>query len=248
MRAEVPLILMAKAPLPGAVKTRMQPGLSAAAAAELAHVMLVRTVARARRHWRGEVVLCAAPDAAHPLFAELADEYALRLATQRGAGLGARMLAALRAGIARAGCAAVMGCDVPHCPGEALARAYELLARGENPVGPAADGGFYLLGLQCADAALFRGVDWDGGAQLRQVRARAARRGIALTELQCLRDIDRYADLEWLAAQDASYARFITPPAAPKNPAKPPAAPIKSTAPPPTAHPTTPSTPPAPRP
>jgi len=210
MRADAaPLLcLMAKAPLPGTVKTRMQPGLSAAAAAELARLMLAHTAARARRHWPGEIVLCAAPDAAHPLFAELAGEYGLRLAGQSGAGL---------AGIARAGCAAVMGCDVPHCPGEVLAQAYDLLARGENPLGPAADGGFYLLGLQRADDALFRGIDWDGGAQLEQVRARAARCGIAFTELQCLRDIDRYADLEWLAAQDASYARFIAPAAAPRQ-------------------------------
>ena len=203
------LCLMAKAPLPGAVKTRMQPDLSAARAAELARMMLEQTAENARSHWPGEIVLCASPDAAHPLFAALAKRHGMRLAAQRGADLGARMLSALRA--ARAGRAAVMGCDVPHCPGEVLARAFDLLARGENPVGPAADGGFYLLGLQRADDELFRGIDWDGGAQLAQVRARASRRGVALAELPRLRDIDHYADLQWLAAHDASYARFTAP-------------------------------------
>ncbi|MDA7972858.1 MAG: hypothetical protein MPK10_09920, partial [Gammaproteobacteria bacterium] len=74
-----------------------------------------------------------------------------------------------------------------------------------------ADVGFYLLGLQRADDELFRDVDWGGGGQLAQGRARASRRGVALGELPRLRDIDRYADLQWLAAHDASYARFTAP-------------------------------------
>lgn len=207
-RANFPLFLMAKPPQPGRAKTRMSPPLSAARAAELARKMLAQSAARACRHWRGEVVLCAA--AAHPVFAELAERHAIRVTRQpRNADLGARMLHALQGGIAAAGRAAVMGCDVPHFPGAMLARAHALLARGENAVGPAADGGFYLLGLQRAEETLFAGVDWNGASPLAQLSARAKILGMQFTALPELRDIDRYADLEWLAAREPAYQTFL---------------------------------------
>ena len=207
----IPLYLMAKAPLPGAVKTRMRPHLAPHQSAQLARLMLRQSVETARRHWPGEVALCVLPDARHPAFAQLAAEHQLEVTAQTGADLGAKMLAALQRGGARAGCAAVMGCDVPHCPGAVLATAHALLARGGNPVGPARDGGFYLLGLQRAAAidALFNGVDWRAPATLDAVRARAATAGVRLRDLPTLRDIDHYPDLQWLAGVDAAYRPFV---------------------------------------
>lgn len=210
----VPLCLMAKAPVAGAVKTRMHPQLDAAHAADLARLMLEQTVAVARCHWPGVVTLCVSPDPSHPAFTQLADQHHLAITTQINADLGARMLAALRQGIADAGAAAVMGCDVPHCSGEILARAHALLVGGENPIGAAQDGGFYLLGLQRDDAvragdALFGGVKWSSATALAEVRARAATAGVDFHALPTLRDIDHYADLEWLASIDDAYKRFV---------------------------------------
>ena len=219
----MPLYLMAKAPVPGEVKTRMAPRLGPEQSAQLAHLMLAQTVATACRHWPGVVTLCVWPDPDHPAFTRLADKHGIKVTTQIDADLGARMMAALKQGIADAGGAAVMGCDVPHCPGEILARAHALLVGGENPLGPAADGGFYLLGLRPgadADAdetdveespldALFSGVRWGGSAQLDEVRARATVAGLRFCELPTLRDIDRYPDLEWLAGIDDAYKRFV---------------------------------------
>ena len=218
----MPLYLMAKAPVPGKVKTRMAPRLGPEQSAQLAHLMLAQTVAAACRHWPGVVTLCVWPDPDHPAFTQLAAKHGIKITTQIDADLGARMMAALKRGIADAGGAAVMGCDVPHCPGEILARAHALLVGGENPLGPAADGGFYLLGLRPgadADAdetdveespldALFSGVHWGGSAQLDEVRARATVAGLRFCELPTLRDIDRYPDLEWLAGIDDAYKRF----------------------------------------
>ncbi len=202
---------MAKAPTPGEVKTRMGPQLGPRQSAQLARRMLEQSVATACRHWPGEVTLWVWPDAGHPVFARLAGKHRhrLTLAIQPDADLGARMMQALKTGIARAGCAAVMGCDVPQCPGAVLAEAHALLVRGENPLGAAEDGGFYLLGLQRADDALFSGVRWGGGAALAEVRARARGAGLRFAELPRLRDIDRYPDLEWLAGIDAAYRRFL---------------------------------------
>ncbi|MGI9311302.1 MAG: TIGR04282 family arsenosugar biosynthesis glycosyltransferase, partial [bacterium] len=139
----IPLCLMAKAPRAGEVKTRMQPQLAPVQSAALALLMLRQTAATARRHWPGEVTLCAWPDGDDPALAAIADAHRLAVVRQADADLGARMLQALRPGVARAGAAAVIGCDVPHCAGSVLAAAHASLARGENPFGAASDGGFY---------------------------------------------------------------------------------------------------------
>lgn len=214
-RGPLPLLLFAKAPRAGEVKTRMRPHLTADAAAQLARKMLEDTVAGACAHWPGEVALCVRPRADAPVFAELAARHGIAVTVQTGADLGARMLNALSAGIARAGAAAVMGCDVPQCPAAVLAAAHALLVRGENPVGGCADGGFYLLGVRRAPAALFAGVEWSGAAVLATVRARAAAAGITLTDLPKLRDIDRPADLRWLASVAPAYRRFVELPESP---------------------------------
>lgn len=207
----IPLYLFAKAPRAGAVKTRMQPQLDAESAAQLAQFMLEQTAANACANWPGEVALCVWPPRVdEPAFTALAARYGITVTAQTGTDLGARMRHALDGGIAGAGAAAVMGCDVPHCPGAALAQAHAALARGENPVGAATDGGFYLLGLQRAEPALFAGVDWRGPAVLAEVRARAANAGVQLTDLPRLRDIDRYEDLQWLARIAPAYRRFVT--------------------------------------
>ncbi|MGI9310840.1 MAG: hypothetical protein ACR2P7_04805, partial [bacterium] len=80
----------------------------------------------------------------------------------------------------------------------------------------ASDGGFYLLGLGRdglrrldARGESFDGIAWGGAEVAAQVRARARDAGMRFAELPMLRDIDRYADLEWLADQDHAYRQFI---------------------------------------
>ena len=215
--AAIPLYLMAKAPLAGAVKTRMSPPLAPAQCAALARLMLAQTAAAANRHWAGAVVLCVSPTADHPAFGELAAQYGMAVVVQQGDDLGARMMSALQHGIARSGAAAVIGCDVPHLPAAILTRAHEMLANGNNPIGAAADGGFYLLGLCGGNARhdnndahqkLFDGIDW-GTPPLAQVRARAAALDLAFCDLPTVRDIDHYRDLKWLAAADPAYREFV---------------------------------------
>lgn len=205
----IPLYLMAKVPIAGQVKTRMQPQLDSEQAVQLAQLMITQSVDTACNYWPGEVMLCAWPQPRHPLFTHLASKYRLTLTAQRGADLGARMLQALQQGIARADCAAVMGCDVPHCTGEILTTAHAILTRSENAVGAAEDGGFYLLGLQRADESLFAGINWSSGTELDALRKRTMRSGIHFSELPPLRDIDCYSDLEWLAEIDPAYQQFV---------------------------------------
>ena len=225
----IPLYLMAKAPVAGRVKTRMTPRLNAQRAAQLSHAMLAQTLATACEHWRGEVVLCASPAAEHPAFIKLTRAHGVAATTQLDADLGARMLHALQTGVARAGRAAVMGCDVPHCPPEIYRQLHSALMRGENPLGESEDGGFYCIGLQadCINVnarnsscnnlfgntlfgnTLFNDINWHSADTAAAVRANAQRLGVKFHALPRLRDIDHYADLTWLASIDARYQKFI---------------------------------------
>jgi rSAM/selenodomain-associated transferase 1 len=194
------LILFAKQPLPGEVKTRLLPDYSPERAAEIAAFLIRATVELAASSWPGDVALHVWPDVDHPLFQELAREFHIRLAPQAGGDVGARMLSALRAGVERHGCAAVMGCDVPHCGWDVLDLANDLLARGKNVLGPTEDGGYYFIGLQEARPELFENMPWGGNQVLPMTLARAEAAGMEFDLLAQLRDIDTARDL-WLIAQ-----------------------------------------------
>jgi rSAM/selenodomain-associated transferase 1 len=196
------LILFAKKPIPGEVKTRLSSAYTPAQAAEIAGFLIRATVELAVSAWPGEVYLYVAPDPDHALFASLARQYHVHLAAQAlAADLGARMYAALCEGIARRGAAAVMGCDVPHCGWEILDEANERLARGQPLLGPAEDGGYYFIGMagHCPPS-LFEGIAWGGPTVLEDTLARARALGLEFEFLPTLRDIDTPDDL-WLVSR-----------------------------------------------
>ena len=194
------LILFAKQPVPGEVKSRLLPDYSPERAAEIAAFLIRATVELAVSAWPGDVTLYVSPDPEHPLFRNLAREFHIRLAPQAGGDLGAKMLSALREGVERNGCAAVMGCDVPHCGWDVLDQANDWLARGKNVLGPTEDGGYYFIGLQEARPELFENMPWGSNQVLPMTLARAEALGMEFDLLAKLRDIDTARDL-WLIAQ-----------------------------------------------
>lgn len=193
-------MIFAKRPVAGEVKTRLQPDYTPAQAARIAAGLIRQTVALAASSWPGAVYLCGAPDCAHPLFAQLAGRFGIALRDQGAGDLGARMQRALDHGIARHGAAAVLGCDVPHCPWEVLDQANAALARRDPVLGPSDDGGYYLIGLARSEPALFRDIPWGGARVLGATLERAQALGLEFLLLPPLRDIDTAADL-WLVAQ-----------------------------------------------
>ncbi len=194
------LILFARAPVVGQVKTRLQPDYSPERAAEIAGFMIRATVELAVSAWPVQVSLYVSPDFDHPLFRELAREFDIRLARQAEGDLGVRMLAALREGIERGGSAAIMGCDVPHAGWDTIDQANAWLARGKNVLGPTEDGGYYFIGLQEARPELFQDIAWGGNQVLEATLARAEQLGMEFDLLEKLRDVDTASDL-WLIAQ-----------------------------------------------
>jgi uncharacterized protein len=193
------ILVFAKAPEPGAVKTRLIPALGAEGAARLSARLIDRTLDLVRDCALAPCELHVSPDIGHPFFRALADAPPLRL--QHGADLGERMHAALTAALASAEFAVLIGTDCPAMDCAYLARACAALARGRDAVlGPAADGGYVLIGVRRSDAALFAGVDWGSARVLEQTRSRLAALGWDSLELPPAWDLDRPEDLDRLTA------------------------------------------------
>lgn len=209
LRHQPELLIFAKQPRAGETKTRLQPDYTPQQAADIAAFMLRATMELAVASWPGEISLYGAPDTNHPLFHDLAKEFGVRLADQRGGDLGARMQHAFADVLTRRRAAAILGCDVPHCSWDILDQANHRLARGENVLGPTADGGYYLIGLQRPCPGLFADISWGTAQVLPQTLARAATLDIELAPLPLLQDVDTAADLWRVAQEYAPLRRFI---------------------------------------
>lgn len=203
------LMLFAKQPIPGEVKTRLQPDYSPEQAAEIAAFLIRASVELASSAWPGDIALYVSPDMDHPLFRDLEREFHLRLALQAEGDLGVRMLSALRDGIGRQGCAAILGCDVPHCGWNVIDQANDSLARGRNVLGPTEDGGYYFIGLQEARAEFFEDMPWGSNKVLEKTVARAEELGMEFDMLKELRDIDTANDLWFIAQKYEPLRRFL---------------------------------------
>jgi len=160
----IPLLLFAKAPIAGKVKTRLQSNCSAEQAAEIAKVLLEESIIKATGFWPGTVYLSVALDIDHVFLQEMLKKYSIELVSQAEGDLGAKMHHALESfGYP----AAVMGCDAPHILGEDLKRAYSVLAEGKPVLGPSEDGGYYFLGLEKSQIKLFSKIEWGTSSVLK---------------------------------------------------------------------------------
>ncbi len=186
------LHLFAKTPLPGRVKTRLQPRCSGQQAAQIAAWCIERTAELALSAWRGPVYLHVWPTEHHALFRDLGRKRRITVKRQVSGDLGAKMYAAL----ASACPGAVMGCDVPHCAPGTLMSANRALRAGADIIGPSRDGGYYLIGLQRPHSSLFENIDWGDDTVLRSTLTRAEALGIRFQQLPVLVDLDTWVDIE----------------------------------------------------
>ena len=203
------LILMLKFPTPGAVKTRLAPALGPPRACELHRALVRQTLTEVERfanHARVavEVRLAGAPDAAAGR-AWLGEPVTIR---EQGEGdLGERMDRAARCAFAEGATAVVViGGDCPQLTAEHLAGAFAALAQNDAVLGPAADGGYYLIGQRRPISALFQGIRWGSTEVLAQTLAVARVHSIAVAQLGVLHDVDLPEDLPYWAKTPAARA------------------------------------------
>lgn len=188
------LLVMTKPALPGRVKTRLAAALGPEAAAGLHAAFLDDLVERLRTGaWELRVCWALEPGEEPPA-------PGLR---QRGADLGERLYHALADQAGRPFAAAV-GSDHPELEPGAVAAAFAALEAGADvALGPARDGGYYLIALRPdgVPRGLFEGIEWSTGRVLDQTLARCRRLGLEVARLEIGEDVDTLADLERLAAR-----------------------------------------------
>ncbi len=190
--SDIPLILFAKIPIAGNVKTRLTPDLSMQQAAEVAKVLLSETLALATEHWPGKVILAVWPDVNDSFIQQQLNRYEVDHINQVDGDLGRKMFSAMEA--VGYPCA-VMGCDVPHVPSGNLLMAHSELDRGQDVLGPTDDGGYYLLGLQQSQEMLFSNQTWGQESVLEDSLEKAKKVNLSFTYLENEFDIDTYTDL-----------------------------------------------------
>lgn len=194
------IVVLAKAPVAGQVKTRLVPALGAEGAARLAHEMLTRTLAAAITARCGPVELCMEPPPADPAWAGITLPAGIALSAQGPGDLGARLARAARRVVARGERAVLIGTDCVEMSAPLLRAAVTALNGTEALMHPTADGGYALLGLTRFDPLLFEGIAWSSPRVAEQTRARIAALGWTLHESETLHDVDCADDLpRWRA-------------------------------------------------
>lgn len=198
------LTIMAKAPRLGTVKTRL--GLDDARSLELYRALLLDKIDQARAA-RGAVTCVAfapadAEEEMRTLIGSLVDVHA-----QRGADLGERLANVAKDSLAEATRAVLMiDADTPTLPVALLEESVVRLMSTDVDLvlGPAEDGGYYLIGQKTLHPSLFADIDWSTSRVLSQTLAAAEGLGLRVHQLQSWYDVDTPADLARLKVELAS--------------------------------------------
>lgn len=194
------LIVFTRYPEPGKAKTRLIPALGAEGAARLHRELTAYTLEQADALRRArpvdvEVRCCGGSVEA------MAELYggAWSYRDQGEGDLGERLArAAAEAFDEGRGPVVIIGTDCPGLTADVLGEAFDLLASTDVVIGPAADGGYYLIGMRRPAPALFENIPWGTGEVASSTLRGADASGLTRRLLVALRDIDRPEDLELL--------------------------------------------------
>ena len=185
------VIVFARTPIGGQVKTRL--GLAPSAAARLQERLIRSALKIAMESECGPVELHVTRQ--HEFFRSLG----VRLRLQRGANLGERMLHALRGGLRRYSTVILIGSDAPALRAADLRRAARWLRAGSDVVlAPAEDGGYALIAARRVSPSLFQEIAWGTGSVYRETVGRLERARLRWRALPVVWDVDRPQDLQRL--------------------------------------------------
>ena len=193
------LVVMAKAPLVGEVKTRLAPPLSLKEAAELYRCLLLDLLENVRSFEGADLYVAFSPAAAAALFHEITPRDFVCF-PQRRDDLGERMASIFEDLFEKSyERAVVIGSDLPVFPSSFLRDAFRALAGSSDVVlGPSRDGGYYLIGLSRLVPEIFTGMPWGTARVLQATRDRLSRVGVEPSLLPGWFDVDTVEDLKFL--------------------------------------------------
>jgi rSAM/selenodomain-associated transferase 1 len=194
------LVIMAKAPRPGSVKTRLTPSLPLQAVSAFYGCLLDDTLALARSLAGVEIaIMCPDPDVDE--LACLAG-HAAHVVAQKGEGLAAGLTSVFaHFGMGQQRRIIAFNSDSPHLPRSILEDAFKTLAAHDVVVGPTYDGGYYLVGANAFHATLFTGDGMGTSSALERLLSRARVLGLRVGFADPFYDIDIVDDLIRLAAE-----------------------------------------------
>lgn len=195
---EVRVIILCKAPVPGAVKTRLIPAVGAGSAANiharLATESIKDCLALHKTDPKIQLELWCSPDTQHAFFHSFPG---MALFNQQGEDLGERMANALCASSLPS---ILIGTDCPPINTAYLREAIEEIKQHPLIIAPAEDGGYGLIGMQSPSASVFRDIHWGTDTVLNETVQRAREGKLEPFLLPEIWDVDKAADLDrWLA-------------------------------------------------
>jgi len=191
------VVIFAKAPQAGRVKTRLAASIGALEAERLYKRLLERTIATALSARCGPVELHGMPRD-HALLRAIALRNRIALRSQSAGDLGTKMGSAFRQGLRSHRKMVLIGCDCPALDVRDLRRAARLLSGCDAVLSPAEDGGYPLIGLSRCTPRLFDDMKWSTPTVIGDTRHRLRELGWTWRELRTLWDVDRLEDLERL--------------------------------------------------
>lgn len=205
------LVVFIKNPVYGRVKTRL--------AASLGNEQALAIYQQLLAHTRAQALACAAE---RLLFysdtIDEQDEWPAAFFTkhqQQGADLGARMAHALGQALAGAQQAVLIGSDIPGLSAGILAQAFTALDTHDFVLGPATDGGYYLIGMRQLQPSIFENIEWSTATVFAETSRRIAALPASCYLLPTLSDVDTAADWQRWQAQVSAAERGQFPPGYP---------------------------------
>ncbi|MBN2530478.1 MAG: TIGR04282 family arsenosugar biosynthesis glycosyltransferase [Deltaproteobacteria bacterium] len=201
------IILFCKVPVAGRVKTRLIPAMGADAAADLQFRLLKRVCAELTQVLVGDmgrtVQVELRVDGAPPAEMQALVGHPFRCIPQGDGHLGHRMYRAVADAFADGVSRVVLiGADVPELSDGLILASLSALHHSDVVIGPAEDGGYYLLGMKSPQPSLFEEINWGSDTVFQETLHRIESASLTVHVLPTLYDLDRPEDVErWLAAE-----------------------------------------------
>lgn len=189
------LLIFTKSPVLGEVKTRLQPEYSQAQSLALHKKLLLNTLVLTEKLSNLDIDLCCTPNRNTTFFLDCENNYPVSLNNQEGVDLGERMAYSFSVALQTHDKVIIIGTDCPAIDEDYIEQAVRALDEVDAVIGPAADGGYVLLGLRKFSLELFTDISWGSDKVLAETRNVLNELAWSCKELAIMHDIDRAADL-----------------------------------------------------
>jgi len=189
------IIIFAREPVEGQVKTRLIPALGEQTATRLYAQLLNHTIANVLNCQLSVLDICITPESQSLYFTQLPFGAHYKLSTQQGNDLGERMYYALSGKLEKFTKAILIGTDCPSLNCHELSRAIRALDYHDMVFSPAKDGGYVLVGAKQLSSVVFSKINWGSEWVMQQTRNALLKTGLSWQELSLQQDIDNVEDL-----------------------------------------------------